>query len=284
MLIQTLSLYDHFRLPAPEKAVGKLTCYIPDLRETDTLLRSRPAVLILPGGGYYDTSAREAEPVALRFVAKGYCAFVLRYSCHPHRFPTALREAAMAMRYIRENAKNWSIGADKVAAIGFSAGGHLCGTLGMLYDCPEVRDLGDTALLRPDALGLCYPVTVSDGKAHNGSFQCLCGDDQALRQRLSLVNLVRRDMPPVFLWHTRNDSVVPVQGTLRLAAALEEMDLPFALHIYRHGPHGLSVANEQVYPANAVPAISADVPGWLDAMVGFFAEVGLLTTDAKLDG
>jgi len=284
MLMQTVDLYTHFQLPAPEQAVGKLTCYIPDPRETEVFLRSRPAVLILPGGGYHETSARESEPVALRFLAKGYCAFVLHYSCAPHRFPTALREAAMAMRYIRENADTWSIGTDKVAAIGFSAGGHLCGTLGMLYDCPEVRDLGAAALLRPNALGLCYPVTVSDGKAHTGSFNNLCGDDTALRQRLSLVNLVRADMPPVFLWHTRDDSVVPVQGTLRLATALEEMDLPFALHIYRQGPHGLSVADEQVYPASAIPQMAADVPGWIDAMVGFFAEVGLLTTDAKLDG
>ena len=96
---------------------------------------------MIPGGGYCHVSGREAEPVALRFVAAGYSAFILRYSVFPCRFPTQLREAAMAMRYIRENAEKFGICKDMVAATGFSAGGHLCGMLGMLFDCPEVADI-----------------------------------------------------------------------------------------------------------------------------------------------
>ena len=284
MYTQTVNLYDCCGISMPENAAGTLSCYIPQLRETTLFCRQRPAVLILPGGGYCNTSAREAEPVAMRFVAKGYCAFILYYSCAPHRFPTALREATMAMRYIRENAEKWNIGKNKIAAIGFSAGGHLCGTLGTLYDCPEVQDIGDASLLRPDALGLCYPVTVSDGKAHTGSFKNLCGTDEALWQRLSMDKLVRSDMPPVFLWHTRNDEIVPVQGTLRLALALEEAGLPFAMHIYAKGQHGLSTADDQVYPAVGIPEISSDVTGWIDAMCEFFAEAGILTSDIRIGG
>ena len=282
MYTQTVNLYDYFGFPKPENAAGNLTCFVPSLRETTVFCRQRPAVLILPGGGYFSTSDREAEPVAMRFVAKGYCAFILYYSCAPHRFPTALREATMAMRYIRENAEKWNIGKNKIAAIGFSAGGHLCGTLGTLYDCPEVQDIGDASLLRPDALGLCYPVTVSNGKAHTGSFKNLCGADEALWQRLSMDKLVRKDMPPVFLWHTRDDACVPVQGTLRLALALEEADLPFTMHIYAKGEHGLSTADALVYSAEGIPEISGDVTGWVDTMLGFFAENGICITDTKI--
>ena len=89
----------------------------------------------------------------------------------------------MAMRYIRENADRFEIDPGKVAALGFSAGGHLCGTLGTMFDSDQVADLGTAEQLRPDALGLCYPVAVSWGRTHEGSFRNLCGGDEQLRQR-----------------------------------------------------------------------------------------------------
>ena len=126
----------------------------------------------------------------------------------------------MAMRYIRRNAEFFEI--DRIAALGFSAGGHLCGTLGTMYDCPEVADLGDASLLRPDALGLCYPVLIGWGPTHEGTFENISGGSPALRARLSLDKQVRPDMPPVFLWHTRDDNAVPCRNSLIMACALEE--------------------------------------------------------------
>ena len=279
MYVQIVDLYQVFGVERPENASCRLICYGMRTPETVSTRRKRPAVLILPGGGYSHTSEREAEPVALRFAAAGWASFVLHYSCAPCAFPTALREAAMAMRYIRENAEEFEADPAMVAAVGFSAGGHLCGTLGTLFDSPEVADIGPGGLLRPDALGLCYPVAVAWGRTHEGSFENISGGDPGLRQRLSLDRLVRSDMPPAFLWHTRDDASVPCRNSLILAQALEEAGVDFALHLYRRGQHGLSVANELVYPTGKVPDHSPDVGGWLETMIGFFEEIGLKITD-----
>lgn len=283
MEMRFVDLYQNYQQAKPEGAVGVLTCYLQPTSPKVSPRRLRPGVLILPGGGYSHVSPREGEPVALRFAARGWCAFVLEYSVAPLMFPTQLREAAMAMRYIRENAREFGIAPDCVAATGFSAGGHLCGTLGMLYDCPELADIGPGALLRPSALGLCYPVAVSWGKTHEGSFQCLCGEDEALRRRLSLDALVRPDMPPVFLWHTRSDETVPVRNSLILAQRLEEAGIDLAMHIYRYGKHGLSTADEQVYSLGQVPAASWDVTGWLEAEIRFFEEIGVKIQDFEVE-
>lgn len=280
MEVLAFDLYQFFHLPRPAGASGgQLRVWAVGTDPKVSLRRRRPVVLILPGGAYRWTSPREAEPVALRFLARGFLPCVLDYSCAPCAFPTALREAAMAMRLLRDQAHCWEGNARRVAALGFSAGGHLCGTLGTLYDAPEVADIGPADTLRPDALGLCYPVAVSWGRTHTESFGNLSGGDSSLAQRLSLDRLVRQDMPPVFLWHTRDDPSVPARNSLVLAQALEEAGVDFALHIYRHGQHGLSTADEMVYPASSVPAVSWDVPGWVETMIRFLAELGFHIED-----
>lgn len=281
MIFKTVDLYAHYGLPTPEGAVGQLRCWAWQTPCKVSTRRSRPAVLILPGGGYAYTSPREAESVAMRFFARGFGAFVLDYTCAPQGFPVSLREAALAMRYIREHAPEFEVDGNKVAAMGFSAGGHLCGTLGTLYDCPELRDLAPPEMIRPDALGLCYPVAVSWGNTHQGSFENISRGDPELRARLSLDKLVRPDMPPVFLWHTRDDESVPCRNSLILAAALEEAGVEFALHLYRHGPHGLSTADEMAYAVGRVPDRSWDVAAWPEAMIRFFAEIGLTIADEE---
>ena len=282
MINETLDLYGYYGQPGAAAAGGSLTCWIQQTPTEVSCGRKRPAVLILPGGGYHHTSPREAEPVAMRFAARGYAAFVLHYSCAPSRFPAALREAAMAMRYIRENAERLQIHPDRVAALGFSAGGHLCGCLGTMFDSAEVTDIGPAELIRPDALCLCYPVAVSWGRTHEGSFENLCAGDMDLRQRLSLDRLVRPDMPPAFVWHTREDASVPCRNSLLLAQAMEEVGVEFVLHIYRKGKHGLSTADAMAYPAHALPEISWDVPGWLETCIRFLEEIGLRITDREV--
>ncbi len=279
MRVESLDLYRYYGLQRQGANAGYLTIYQPETAVHIHGNRYKPAVLVLPGGGYGKTSPREKEPVALRFVVRGYTAYALDYSCAPARFPVALREAALAMRYIRENAQRYEVNPRMVAAIGFSAGGHLCGCLGTMYDCPEVADIADAQTLRPDALGLCYPVAVSWGNTHEGSFINLTGDDAALRQRLSLDTLVRPDMPPVFLWHTRNDAAVPVRNSLLLADALDGNGVDFAMNIYRYGPHGLSTADEMVYDVGRVPVVSWGLPDWPEAMMAFFREKGFAFRD-----
>ncbi len=282
MINKTVDLYGLYGQTRKSADGGYLTCWVQQTPKEISSGRRSPGILILPGGGYHHTSPREAEPVALRFAARGYAAFVLHYSCIPSCFPVALREAAMAMRYIRENADAYEIDPQMVAALGFSAGGHLCGTLGTLFDSQEVADLGTPEQLRPDALGLCYPVAVSWGRTHEKSFDNLCGGDELLRHRLSLDRLIRPDMPPVFLWHTRDDASVPCRNSLILAQAMEEAGVDFVLHLYRHGKHGLSTADVMAYPACDLPDVSWDVPGWLEACMRFFGEIGLTVTDREV--
>lgn len=277
-----VDLYQSFGLERKDAKDGFLEGWIWNTPTAiSPIRRKRPAVLILPGGGYHFVSPREAEPVAFRFMARGYAAFVLKYSVAPSRFPTALREAAMAMNHIRQHAEEWEVAPHMVAAVGFSAGGHLCGTLGTLYDGPELKDIAPPERIRPDALGLCYPVAVSWGRTHEGSFENLTGNDPALRARMSLETLVRSDMPPTYLWHTRTDESVPVRNSLILAQALEEKGVDFAMHIFRNGPHGMSLADEQCYSVKNVPERSMDVLSWPENMMDFFREVGFRITDTE---
>ncbi len=283
MTIETVNVYEKAGVARPEKAAGNLTCWIPDTQAELNCVRQRPALLLLPGGAYAWCSPREAEPVALRFTAAGYAVFSLTYSCAPFRYPVALREAAMAMCYLRSHAEELGIDPGQIAALGFSAGGHLCGTLGMLYDAPEVSDLGRPEQIRPDALILCYPVAVSHGRTHDLSFLNLTGGESDLAARLSLDSLVRPDMPPVFLWHTRDDESVPCRNSIVLAQHLEEAGVDFVLSIYGHGRHGLSTADDAAYASFAVPQVSKDVPGWPGAVLDFLREHGFAIRDRGRD-
>ena len=281
MIQKNIDLYEQFGIPKDEDVRGELICQVltPNLSVSEN--RRRPAVLILPGGGYSRTSQREGEPIALHFLLRNYAAFTLHYTCAPHSFPVALREAAMAMRYIRENADDFDVEPSMVAAVGFSAGGHLCGMLGTMYDCAEVADLDDADMIRPNALALCYPVLIEEGRTHQGSFECISGGNTALRKRLSIEKHVRPDMPPVFLWHTRTDNCVPCRNSIIMAQALEEAGVDFSLHIYHKGPHGLSTADDLTYPSWGMPEISQDVKKWISEMLDFFADVGFCTVDAS---
>ncbi len=280
MMMKSICLYEHYKLQKPAEARAELVCLYDNSPAEMELHRKRPGVLILPGGGYTFVSDREAGPVALEWMAKGYAAFILRYSVEPLSFPVQLREACMAMRYIRENCDRFEVNPHMVAAIGFSAGGHLCGTLGTMYDCPEVSDLGEGAMLRPDAIGLCYPVALTWGPTHEGSVLAVSGGDAALAKRLSVDAQVRPDMPPVYLWHTRDDATVPARNSLILAQALQEAGVPYALHIYHSGPHGLATADQRTCSTEHYRRFSREITGWANRMMDFFEEIGFCAVDA----
>ncbi len=273
-----VNLYQYYAIP-PEGTGGTLRGWAWRTPESVSAHRTRPCVLILPGGGYEHISRREAEPVAMEFVAKGYQAFVLDYSVAPSRFPVALREAAMAMTWLRRHARELELG--KIALVGFSAGGHLAGTLGTMFDCPELEDF-EPELVRPDGLGLCYPVAVAWGRTHQGSFQNLTGSaDPGDWQRFSLDALVRADMPPVFLWHTRDDGSVPVRNSLLLAGALDDLGVDFALEVFGTGSHGLATGDIRSNAREKVENISKNIRKWPDFMMEFLAETGFQIRDEE---
>ena len=207
-----------------------------------------PAVLVLPGGGYHSTSDREADPVALKFMAEGFTTFILRYSCAPDRYPTQLLQAAATIAFMRINAAEYHIDPDRIFVLGFSAGGHLTASAGTLWKEPVIKEvLGiENELCRPTGMVPCYPVITSGEFAHRGSFNNLLGPD-ATQEMLDFVSLEKRvdaDTAPAFIWHTFADSGVPVENSLLLAAALREHNVPFELHIYPEGVHGLSICSE----------------------------------------
>lgn len=235
---------------------ARLITYIQD--DSDAMaIRKRPLVLLCPGGGYTRTSDREAESMALQFLAMGYHAAVLRYSCAPAKFPTALLELASAMVLIRGNAEGWHVDADKIIVQGCSAGGHLAASLGMFWDEDFLAEgIGlegsDHELLRPNGMILCYPVITSGEFAHRGSFDNLVGtleeaaDNQQVKELLektSLEKQVSSKTPKAFIWHTFADQAVPVENSLLLVSALRKQGISTEFHMYPKGEHGLALAN-----------------------------------------
>lgn len=246
MLCEKIDLYKHFGITRKGGEDGYLNVYIPEAPDYPT--RVRPAMLVIAGGGYGFVSPREKECIALAYVSQGFAAFTLEYSIAPVKFPAQLIEGAMALAYIRENAQKYGVKPDKIAAIGFSAGGHLTGMLGTLFDRAEVKAaLKDkAALVRPDAVILSYPVITCGDKAHKGSFYNLCGEENLkLQEELSLENCVNANSSPAFIWTTVDDNCVPSENSLFMALAYKAAGVPFELHVFESGVHGLSLATEE---------------------------------------
>ena len=201
------------------------------------------AAVVCPGGGYRYCSPREADPVAVQFLQAGYHVFTLIYSTdHAPLLWQPLTEAASAILYLRRNAADLRIAADKITIVGFSAGAHLAASTALLWDAAPVQQAhGITGTeARPNAVVLGYPVITSGKIAHRGSIENLCGADEALLQTMSLEYQVRPEVPPFFIWHTVEDQAVPVETSLLLAGALKENNVPFELHLFTHGGHGSS--------------------------------------------
>lgn len=253
MQVTELSLdldYVALGLSVPTKPV-EFTGYILKNSAEYCANRLRPAVLVCPGGGYHFTSAREATPIAMEFLAAGIDAFVLHYSCAPDgvSFPTQLLQVLKAVQTIRENAEEWNIDPDKIVVCGFSAGGHLAASSGVFWNAEFLKKYGFSGELhKPNGLILAYPVITSGDQAHRGSFENLL-QGQYTEEMLALTsveNQITEHTPPTFLWHTFTDTGVPPQNSLLFASALAAHKVPFELHIYPEGSHGLSLANALV--------------------------------------
>ncbi len=284
MITQKINLYEYFKIKKPEGARGVLTTYIRDLSSEIDLERKAPAMLVIPGGGYYMVSDREGEPVAMRYLALGFNAFVLDYSVAEDsalKYPYQIAEAAMAMAYLRINAENLNIDPEKIAAVGFSAGGHLCAMLGSFHNCPETgKVFKPTVCVKPNAVVLGYPVISSDiSFAHIGSFINLCGEEnKELMKKVDVLNLIDENSAPAFIWSTFNDNVVPCQNAIEAALKYKESGVPVSLHVFGKGEHGLSVADATVYKADkALKEMSVSVPEWVRLSVEWLEEQGIYT-------
>jgi len=242
-----------------------LDCYVP---APVVDCPSRRSVVICPGGGYNHLSPREGEPVALRFAAMGFNAFVVKYRVKPHLYPAPLMDAAWAMAHVRRHAEEYHADPDKIALMGFSAGGHLAGLLGTTWQEAERFEPLRPEMIRPNALVLCYPVITAGEFAHRGSFLCLTGsEDERAHALFSVETLVSEATPPTFLWHTWEDGAVPVENTLLMAAALRAHRVPAEVHIYPRGGHGVGLGTEvtAMKPEQVLP----EVQGWPELVKEF---------------
>ena len=226
--------------------------------------KTKMAIVVCPGGGYWMLAGHEGHDYAEYLSMQGVSAFVLRYrlSASGYRHPAMLADAQRAIRTLR------SLGYKTVGIMGSSAGGHLTGTASVHYNFPayDLKDEIDKENCKPDFGVFCYAVTTFDPPyGHTGSGDGLLGKD-ATKEQKALMNLpahVTKDTPPCFLWHTMEDTGVPPENSQMFANALRTNNVPYELHIFQKGQHGIGLADKAPY-ANAHPW-AKDLLYWLKA-------------------
>ncbi len=275
-----------------------LTTYL--LQDSPELLRgkARPAVMICPGGGYFNCSDREAEPIALKFASMGYHTFVLRYSTYSEgtgdfpdlskplpikehcQNPTPMREIGQAMLIIREHAGAWLVDVDRIAVCGFSAGAHNAAMYAANWHTDVISGYfgKDKEMFRPAAAILGYMLSYyvymketvlkrnpMDRAFFAASSTAFLGEPESSDETLAMVSPARNvteNMPPAFLWATAQDELVPVQHSIRMAHALADKNIPFELHIFEEGPHGLALSDQA--SAESLSQVYPDAAKWAD--------------------
>ena len=213
------------------------------------------AIVICPGGGYaiHATDHEGVQP-AKYFNSIGVTAFVLRYRLSPYQHPIPLLDAQRALRFVRSHAEEFGIDKHRIGMMGFSAGGHLTSTSLTHFDGGDANaaDTVDKESCRPDFGILGYPVvSLSADYAHRGSGRNLLGEDATADELKLLSNEfnVTAETPPLFLFHTNDDTGVPPENSVSLYLACRKAGVPAEMHIYQQGPHGVGLANE--HPALA---------------------------------
>ena len=264
------------QLPSSLGTDVHLDLYVPmTSQEIDPDVK-RPAVVICPGGAYAFCSEREAEPVALRFLIAGFNAFVLWYRVAPNRYPIPQQDAAAAVAWVRAHAQETHTDPSKIAILGFSAGGHLAGSLGALWHRADLWEpMGLTPdQVRPNAMVLCYPVISGGEKAHRGSFENLSGSSNVKdHAAFSVDEWVTPHCPPAFIWHTFEDEAVPVENSLLMANALAKQGILTELHVFPRGIHGASLCNEQTTNPSRMGHLLPECQMWPDLAMRFLKDV-----------
>lgn len=224
-------------------------------RATTPIDGPKPAMLVIPGGGYSCVCHDwEGTPIAERFEKLGFRVFILRYRVSPHRFPEPQQDAIRAMKLIRGNAAKWGVIPDNIAVVGFSAGGHLACTLGTI--CPGIKaedgDEFDAVDPMPNGSVLSYSVITGGEKAHRGSVDCLMGSSTPENvAQFSLEDHVSEKTPPAYIWATMEDGCVPAENSIGFALAMKNAGRPCELHIFPHGQHGIQLGKD-----------FEDIPSW----------------------
>lgn len=231
----------------------------------------RDAMLVLPGGAYCFLAAREAEPVAKAFLAEKFNVFVLYYSLNEKAaFPRPVVDVSLALSHMRANAERYNIDPDRIFVCGFSAGGHLAGSIGTFWNRDfaafEGMKKGDN---RPRGVILSYPAVTLGEHGHPDCRNRVCGTDNPTKEQCDAYSLelqVSEDTVPHFIWQTETDNCVDIENSMLLATALIDKRIPTELHIYPQGPHGMSVATDEVFWAD--PSVADEhIASWVKSAV-----------------
>ena len=242
--------------------IPTLTPYLPSAGSA-----SGAAIVICPGGGYGGLANHEGQDYALYLNQHGITAFVLKYrlGSHGYRHPRMLEDAQRAIRTVRARSSEWNVDSKRVGIMGSSAGGHLASTAVTHFDSgkADAADLIERQSSRPNLGILCYPVISMGPNTHQGSKNNLLGKDPSseLVELLSNEKQVTTNTPPCFVWHTAEDKAVKVENSLDFTAALVKNGVPFDLHIYQKGRHGIGLADKSPF-TNAHPW-AKDLTFWL---------------------
>ena len=233
-------------------ALGKTTNDIPTLTPylPDPTNATGAAMVICPGGGYVQLAPHEGNDYALWLNQHGVTCFVLKYrlGSHGYHYPAKFQDVTRAVRLVRAKAADWKIDPHRVGIMGSSAGGHLASTLLTHFDFGDANaaDPIERQSSRPDIGILCYAVITMNEYTHGGSRENLLGKHPSpkLVKLLSNELQVKTNTPPCFLWTTFEDRTVPMENTLMFAEALRKDHVPFDLHIYQKGGHGMGLKDK----------------------------------------
>ena len=262
MIHEIVDLKEFFPLPYSVT----LECYCPSNFGEIDLNRKRKSIVIYPGGGYCMCSDREAEPVALQFVGEDCNAFVLKYSCEEKAYyPTPILEGLAAIAYIRRNAEKYNVDVNKIIVMGFSAGGHLAATVSAFWhqEMYAKQIQATTDEVKVNGAILCYPVISMKTYSHCLTRKQMTHDEPELIKLLSIEDQVTEHFPKTFIWHTTFDATVPVENTLFLVQSLTKYKIPYELHIFPNGVHGISLANFITKPVDYDACVVKETEIWM---------------------
>lgn len=269
MIHEKIYLKQHFKNITTD---AYFATYCPDNFEEYSIGRKRKAIIIIPGGGYEMVSEREGEAIALQYLKEDIATFVINYTVKEFSYPTPIDEVFAAMIYIRDHSEEYHIDENRIALLGFSAGGHLAASCAMLWNDSYFANLFNTTneKQKVNALILSYPVITMDKEfTHIGTMERRTHNDKDLIEKFSIEKHITQDFPKTFIWLTSTDDAVPPYNSLTLAQNLINNQITVELHMYPRGQHGLALANNNTTTKYKMQTNFPEVQTWIPHSISF---------------
>lgn len=276
MKIFEIDLYDYYQIPKEKCYKGILTCYLLSKNEEISLTRKFPAMLVLPGGGYHFVSFRENESVAIHLLDRGICTFVLKYSVDVS-YPVQVKEGLLALKFINEHADEFNLRIERIGVMGFSAGAHLACLISNLNGIEFLNN--SININRPFLNVLGYPVVNFTTLNESKSFYYLTNGNEELSRKLDLKEIINELSPKAFIFSTYDDALVDISNSINLLFLYKKYNIPFEVHIFNEGEHGMSLSNINVYHQNKINDIIRFNSIWLKLLDDYFLKNDFIVKD-----